>query len=116
MSISVPAHSTTALLDGNGAGKTTTLFILLGLVAPTAGTVTVFGEDMARLRYRVLPRMNFSSPYVDLPKRLTARENLVVYARLYRLSQVARRITDLARDLDIGPSWTGRRARCRRAR
>lgn len=102
VSFSVPDHSTTALLGGNGAGKTTTLSILLGLIAPTAGTVTVFGEDMARHRYRVLPRMNFSSPYVDLPKRLTARENLTVYARLYGLRDVARRITDLARDLDLG--------------
>ena len=101
VSFSVPAGSTTALLGGNGAGKTTTLSILLGLILPTAGAVSVFGEDMARHRYRVLPRMNFSSPYVDLPKRLTARENLSVCARLYGLRQVARRITDLARDLDL---------------
>ena len=102
VSFSVPAHSTTALLGGNGAGKTTTLSILLGLILPTAGTVRVFGEDMTRHRYRVLPRMNFTSPYVDLPKRLTVRENLVVYARLYWLGEVARRIGDIARDLDIG--------------
>ena len=101
VSFSVPAHSTTALLGGNGAGKTTTLSILLGLVLPTAGRVAVFGEDMVRHRYRVLPRMNFSSPYVDLPKRLTARENLTVYARLYGLREAARRVREIARDLDM---------------
>ena len=101
VSFSVPAHSTTALLGGNGAGKTTTLSILLGLVLPTAGRVAVFGEDMVRHRYRVLPRMNFSSPYVDLPNRLTARENLTVYARLYGLREAARRVREIARDLDM---------------
>jgi ABC-2 type transport system ATP-binding protein len=102
VNFSVPARSTTALLGGNGAGKTTTLSILLGLILPTTGRVAVFGEDMARHRYRVLPRMNFSSPYVDLPKRLTARENLTVYARLYGLRGAARRVSDIARDLDMG--------------
>jgi ABC-2 type transport system ATP-binding protein len=101
VSFSVPARSTTALLGGNGAGKTTTLSILLGLVLPTSGRVTVFGEDMVRHRYRVLPRMNFSSPYVDLPKRLTPRENLTVYARLYGLRRVAGRVREIARDLDM---------------
>ena len=74
---------TAALLGGNGAGKTTTLSILLGLLLPTSGAVRVFGEDVLRHRYRVLPRMNFSSPYVDLPHRLTVRQNLQIYARLY---------------------------------
>ena len=63
--------------------------------------MAVFGEDMVRHRYRVLPRMNFSSPYVDLPKRLTARENLTVYARLYGLREAARRVREIARDLDM---------------
>ena len=72
---------TAALLGGNGAGKTTTLSILLGLLLPTSGVVRVFGEDVLRHRYRVLPRMNFSSPYVDLPHRLTVRQNLQIYAR-----------------------------------
>src|SRR5947208_14089278 len=80
---------TAALLGGNGAGKTTTLSILLGLLLPSSGTVRVFGEDVLRHRYRVLPRMNFSSPYVDLPPRLTVRQNLSIYARLYGLTQRA---------------------------
>src|ERR1700685_1383181 len=73
---------TAALLGGNGAGKTTTLSMLLGLLLPSAGSVLIFGEDMRRHRHRVLPRMNFSSPYTDLPHRLTVRENLSVYGRL----------------------------------
>ena len=92
---------TAALLGGNGAGKTTTLSILLGLLLPTSGTVHVFGEDVLRHRYRVLPRMNFSSPYVDLPHRLTVRQNLQIYARLYGLQRRAERIELLAADLQI---------------
>jgi ABC-2 type transport system ATP-binding protein len=61
----------------------------------------VFGEDVLRHRYRVLPRMNFSSPYVDLPHRLTVRQNLLIYARLYGLKRRAERIALLARDLQI---------------
>src|SRR5712671_4696699 len=94
---------TAALLGGNGAGKTTTLSILLGLLLPSSGAVRVFGEDVLRHRYRVLPRMNFSSPYVDLPHRLTVRQNLSIYARLYGLQRREERIERLARDLQIVP-------------
>ncbi|HYE51302.1 MAG TPA: ABC transporter ATP-binding protein [Azospirillaceae bacterium] len=97
----VPAGATVALLGGNGAGKTTTLSILLGLLLPSAGRVEVLGHDMLRERYRVLPRMNFSSPYVDLPHRLTVEENLTVYAHLYGLTGVKRRILALAEELDV---------------
>jgi ABC-2 type transport system ATP-binding protein len=82
ISFSIARGITAALLGGNGAGKTTTLSILLGLLLPTSGSVQVLGEDMLRHRYRVLPRMNFSSPFVDLPHRLTVRQNLLIYARL----------------------------------
>ena len=101
ISFAVERGVTAALLGGNGAGKTTTLAILLGLLLPTSGSVRVFGEDVLRHRYRVLPRMNFSSPYVDLPHRLTVRQNLVIYARLYGLPQPAARIAQLARDLQF---------------
>src|SRR5213079_668788 len=96
ISFSVARGVTTALLGGNGAGKTTTLSILLGLLFPTSGRVEVLGEDMLRHRYRVLPRMNFSSPFVDLPHRLTAEQNLKVYAGLYGLTHVRHRIAHLA--------------------
>jgi ABC-2 type transport system ATP-binding protein len=99
----VPAGATAALLGGNGAGKTTTLAMLLGLLLPTAGSIRVLGEDMLRHRYRVLPRLNFSSPYIDLPHRLTVRQNLVVYGRLYGVAGLDSRIARLARDLQIAP-------------
>src|SRR5438067_5589006 len=103
ISFAVERGVTTALLGGNGAGKTTTLSILLGLLLPTSGAVRIFGEDVLRHRYRVLPRMNFSSPYVDLPHRLTVRQNLSIYARLYGLRRREERIALLARDLQIEP-------------
>ena len=97
----VERGATAALLGGNGAGKTTTLSILLGLLLPSEGSVRVFGEDVLRHRYRVLPRINFSSPYADLPHRLTVRQNLSVYARLYGLPRRRERIERLACDLQI---------------
>jgi ABC-2 type transport system ATP-binding protein len=101
VSFAVPAGSTTALLGANGAGKTTTIAMLLGLLAPSAGRITVLGEDMLRHRYRVLGRMNFSSPYVDLPSRLTVRQNLAVYADLYGVREARARVAELAADLDL---------------
>lgn len=98
---SVQRGSTTALLGGNGAGKTTTLAMLLGLLLPTSGSITIFGVDMLRHRHRVLPRMNFSSPYVDLPGRLTVREILTVYGHLYAVRNLKARIARIADELSI---------------
>ncbi len=93
--------TTTALLGGNGAGKTTTLSMLLGVLTPTAGRVLVLGAEMPRSRHRVLPRINFTSPYVDLPKRLTVRENLAVFADLYGVRNARERIAAVAEDCDL---------------
>lgn len=101
ISFRVRRGSTTALLGGNGAGKTTTIAMLLGLLLPSRGRIHVLGEDMLRHRYRVLGRINFTSPYVDLPGRLTVAENLGVYARLYSVRNHRQRITGLARELDF---------------
>jgi ABC-2 type transport system ATP-binding protein len=101
LSFAVAAGSSTGLLGANGAGKTTTIAMLLGLLAPSAGRIEVLGQDMLRHRYRVLGRMNFSSPYVDLPLRLTVRQNLMVYADLYGIADRRRRIAELAADLDL---------------
>lgn len=92
---------TTALLGGNGAGKTTTIAMLLGLLTPSQGQIRILGEDMLQHRYRLLHRMNFSSPYVDLPQRLTIRENLTVYGHLYRLPRLKPRIEELAGALHL---------------
>ena len=97
----VTPGTTVGLLGGNGAGKTTTLAMILGLLLPTSGAVRVLGEDMLRHRHRVLARLNFSSPYVDLPHRLTVRENLTVYAELYGLTAVRRRVDRICEDLDL---------------
>ena len=97
----VPAGAIVGLLGGNGAGKTTTLGMLLGLVLPTAGTIRILGEDMLRHRHRALARLNFTSPYVDLPARLTARENLMVFATLFGVRDARARIAALADDLHL---------------
>ena len=99
---SVRRGTTTALLGANGAGKTTTLSILVGLLLPDAGRVTILGEDVLRNRYRVLPRMNYSSPYVDIPHRLTVMDNLRVFAGLYGVRPARARIAALAADLNLG--------------
>ena len=103
ISFAIEAGTIAGLLGGNGAGKTTTIAMLLGLLLPTSGTAHVLGTDMVRDRYRVLPRMNFSSPYVDMPRRLTVAENLHVYATLYGVPAARQRIETIAADLDIAP-------------
>jgi ABC-2 type transport system ATP-binding protein len=98
----VPKGWTVGLLGGNGAGKTTTIAMIMGLVVPTAGRAMVLGCDMAQERHKVLSRMNFESPYVALPGRLTVRENLTVFGRLYGVPDVKRRIEELTEDFDLG--------------
>jgi ABC-2 type transport system ATP-binding protein len=93
--------SITGLLGGNGAGKTTTIAMIMGLVTPTSGTVTVLGAEMPRERYHVLHRMNFESPYVDMPMRLTVRQNLFVFAQLYAVPNIDERIDSLAAELNL---------------
>src|SRR5688500_13744390 len=95
ISFSVPRGSIVGLLGGNGAGKTTTIAIIMGLILPTRGTATVLGADMARERYKVLHRINFESPYVEMPKRLTVRQNLRIFGALYNVRGLAERITEL---------------------
>jgi ABC-2 type transport system ATP-binding protein len=101
VTFSVRRATTCALLGGNGAGKTTTIGMLLGLLIPTRGSVHVLSVDMLTDRYRVLSRMNFSSPYFDLPQRLTVAQNLAVYARLYGVRDIKGRLERLAGELDI---------------
>ena len=103
ISFTVPPGATLGLLGGNGAGKTTTIAMLLGLLIPTTGTIRVLGHDMARDRFAALARMNFSSPYVALPARLSVAENLRVYGHLYGVPRLAQRIRELADELDLGP-------------
>src|SRR5690349_16006795 len=101
ISFGLEGGSITGLLGGNGAGKTTTIAMIMGLVMPTSGTVRVLGAEMPRERYRVLHRLNFESPYVDMPMRLTVRQNLSVFAQLYAVPDIAERIASLAAELDL---------------
>ena len=103
ISFTLAQGTTVALLGGNGAGKTTTIAMLLGLVVPTSGEVRVFGADVSRNRSAIAYRMNFQSPYVDLPARLTVKQNLTVYAGLYGIANAADRIAYIAEDLQIKP-------------
>ena len=101
ISFALAPGSITGLLGGNGAGKTTTIAMIMGLVMPTSGSVRVLGAEMPRQRYRVLHRMNFESPYVEMPMRLTVRQNLTVFARLYGVEDIPDRIASLAEQLDL---------------
>jgi ABC-2 type transport system ATP-binding protein len=103
LSFAVRPGAVLGLLGGNGAGKTTTIAMLLGLLEPTAGDIFVLGIDMKRRRYAALPRMNFSSPYVDLPHRLTVRQNLAFYGRLYGVRKLEERIAEIAGHMQIAP-------------
>jgi ABC-2 type transport system ATP-binding protein len=101
ISFALERGSITGLLGGNGAGKTTTIAMIMGLVTPTSGTVRVLGAEMPRQHYQVLHEMNFESPYVDMPHRLTVRQNLKVFGLLYAVEDLSGRIASLARELDL---------------
>jgi ABC-2 type transport system ATP-binding protein len=101
ISFSIARGSITGLLGGNGAGKTTTIAMIMGLVLPTSGGVRVLGHAMPDESAAVLGRMNFESPYVDMPMRLTVRQNLTIFGRLYAVAGLTERIAQLAADLDL---------------
>jgi ABC-2 type transport system ATP-binding protein len=102
ISFRIARGSITGLLGGNGAGKTTTIAMIMGLVLPTAGRIQVLGCSMPEQSADVLGRMNFESPYVDMPMRLTVRQNLTIFGKLYAVQHLNERIAKLAADLDLG--------------
>lgn len=89
------------LLGPNGAGKTTTIQMMLGLITPTQGTISMFGLDLARDRETIMHQVNFSSTYVSMPYSLTTEENLRVVAKLYGLAGVQRRIEEVVKQLEM---------------
>jgi ABC-2 type transport system ATP-binding protein len=101
VSFTVRRRATVGLLGGNGAGKSTTIAMIMGLVLPSAGRVVVLGHDMARAPQKVLHRVNFMSPYLGMPARLTVRQNLTVFGRLYGVKRLAMRIAQLAEEFDL---------------
>ena len=89
------------LLGPNGCGKTTTIAMILGLVKPTSGEIIIKGKNLEKERINLLEKMNFISPYVELPKKLTVEENLKVYAGLYGVKNVNEKISELINELRL---------------
>ena len=93
----------TGLLGPNGCGKTTTIGMILGLIRPTKGEVLINNKDIEieKNRISVLEKMNFISPYVELPKKLSVKENLIVYGKMYEVKNLQNRINTLSNDLNL---------------
>ncbi len=89
------------LLGPNGCGKTTTIAMMLGLLKPTNGRVIIHGQDIEKNRISLLHKMNFISPYIELPKKLTVRQNLIVYGKLYGVKLISERIKYLSEKLRL---------------
>ena len=95
-------NKTVGLLGPNGCGKTTTIGMILGLVSPSEGEIIIENKNINSLkRDQILSRFNFASPYVELPKKLTVKQNLEIYGRLYGIEKLSERINDISIDLDI---------------
>ena len=103
LNFKIDTGSIIGLLGPNGCGKTTTIGMILGLIKPTTGQILVKGKNIENEtnRIEVLEKMNFISPYVELPKKLTVKENLVVYGRLYGVKDLNLRIEELVEDLNL---------------
>ena len=90
------------LLGPNGCGKTTTIGMILGLLKPTSGRVLINGKDIENNKISILHKMNFISPYIELPKKLTVNQNLIVYGKLYNIKNLNERINFLSEKLRLG--------------
>ena len=98
----IEKNKTVGLLGPNGCGKTTTIGMILGLVAPTKGEILIDSKNINLFnRDEILKRFNFASPYVELPKKLTVKQNLEIYGRLYGIDNLEYRINEISSDLDI---------------
>lgn len=101
ISFGIEEGKITGLLGPNGAGKTTTILMLLDLITPTSGSITMFGKDMRHYREEILGKVNFSSPYVALPANMNVWENLATFARLYGVRDIKKKIHELADFFEI---------------
>ena len=103
ISFKIEKNNTLGLLGPNGCGKTTSIGMMLGLITPTSGEILIDGIQLnSNNRIKILSQINFASPYIELPKKLTVRQNLEVYARLYGVKNRMRRIEELTEDLNLG--------------
>ncbi len=102
ISFEIKKNDTLGLLGPNGCGKTTSIGMMLGLITPTSGEIFIDGIKLnSSNRIKLLSLMNFASPYIELPKKLTVRQNLEIYARLYGVSNKEKRIEELVEDLNL---------------
>ena len=103
ISFKINKGSIVGLLGPNGCGKTTTIGMMLGLIKPTSGTVYINDKNVEREKNRtqILEKMNFISPYVELPKKLTVEENLKVYGKMYGVNNLQDKISDLMKQLNL---------------
>ena len=102
ISFSINGSEILGLLGPNGCGKTTTIGMMLGLLKPTSGEVIINGLNVEKNRINLLKKMNFISPYIELPKKLTVKENLMVYGKLYSVHDINNRIDYLTETLRLG--------------
>ena len=102
ISFSIKESEILGLLGPNGCGKTTTIGMMLGLLKPTSGEVIINGLNVEKNRINLLKKMNFISPYIELPKKLTVKENLMVYGKLYSVHRINNRIDYLIETLRLG--------------
>ena len=102
ISFKVSSNETIGLLGPNGCGKTTSIGMMLGLIKPTSGNIYIDDKDINKIdKYELLNKMNFASPYIELPKKLTVKQNLEVYGRLYGVKNLNNWIIEISEDLDI---------------
>ena len=102
INFSVGKNKTVGLLGPNGCGKTTSIGMMLGLITPSSGEIIIDNRNLDKFkRDDILARINFASPYIELPKKLTVRQNLEVYGRLYGVRDLKNRIDEISEDLDI---------------
>ena len=101
ISFSINESEILGLLGPNGCGKTTTIGMMLGLLKPTSGEVIINGLNVEKNRINLLKKMNFISPYIELPKKLTVKENLMVYGKLYSVNSINNRIDYLTETLRL---------------
>lgn len=103
INFNIKKNQTLALLGPNGCGKTTTIGMLLGLITPTSGQIFITEKEINYKNHQFLDIMNFASPYVELPKKLTVLENLKVYGRMYLIKNLSDKIEQLVEDLNLKP-------------
>ena len=101
ISLVIEKNKTLGLLGPNGCGKTTSIGMMLGLITPTSGEIFINGISLEpKNRINLLSLMNFASPYIELPKKLTVEQNLEVYARLYGVKEIKQRVNEMANDFE----------------